>query len=401
MKYQFTQKAKDRKQELIKEFERQVKASLKERKRLHKICIDEVPLFEELLELDIEKEPHLELSRESWEVIYISHGWVKEELVINDPREFEKDDIPPFTTLSKRLRDFEHKKKNPHFINPKGDKRALYIEDMYNIDNWKSMDSRTRTSERLLKLFKEASFDLSLLDRHQTLYQHEGFFILLGLCPDDIEKKCIFQWEINATNFKDENGVLEKGGLGESGRDYDEWKWVEREFKTKKRPLSSQERSNMSENDLHNHIVVPIDIDKEQFIGWAKGLGYIKENTALRDVSKAPFKVEFAKMLYDQLLEKKCINGDLEGKWIWLKETGAYSHLVRMLHVNTIPTEYHTEESSNQIKWANLEHYIHVNYKGHPKDYKTTRQDAVIEEVVTYLLEGYNKTDRKHLDYPS
>jgi len=173
MKYQFTQKAKDRKQELIKEFERQVKASLKERKRLYKICIDEVPLFEELLEIDIEKEPHLELSRESWEVIYISHGWVKEELVINDPREFEKDDIPPFTTLSKRLRDFEHKKKNPHFINPKGDKRALYIEDMYNVDNWKRMDRRTRTSERLLKLFKEASFDLSLLDRHQTLYQHE------------------------------------------------------------------------------------------------------------------------------------------------------------------------------------------------------------------------------------
>ena len=71
-----------------------------------------------------------------------------------------------------------------------------------------------------------------------------------------------------------------------------------------------------------------------------------------------------------------------------------------MLHVNTIPTEYHTEESSNQIKWANLEHYIHVDYKGHPKDYRTTRQDAVIEEVVTYLLEGYNNTDRRHLKYP-
>ena len=58
MKYQFTQKALDRKQELIKEFERQVKASLKERKRLYKICVDEVPLFEQLLEIDTEKEPH-------------------------------------------------------------------------------------------------------------------------------------------------------------------------------------------------------------------------------------------------------------------------------------------------------------------------------------------------------
>ncbi|MDG1166357.1 MAG: hypothetical protein P8I88_03395 [Candidatus Thioglobus sp.] len=399
MKYQFTQKAKDRKQELIKEFEAQVKASRKERKRLHKICVDEVPLFEQLLELDTELEPHKDLTQESWEVVYISHGWVKEDLIIKDPREFENDDMPSFTSLAERLRDFEHKKKNPHFINPKKDKRALYIEDIYNIDNWQRMDRRTSTSERLLKVFKEASFDLSLLDRHQTLYQHEGFYILLGLCPD-IEKRYIAQWDMNATNFKDEDGFIEKGGLGESGRDYDEWKWVEREFKTKKRQLSRQERSNMSENELHNHIVVPIDIDKEQFIGWAKGLGYIKENTALRDVEEAPFKAEFSKMLYDQLIEKDCINGDLEGKWIWLKETGAYSHLVRMLHVNTIPTEYHTEESSNQIKWANLEHYIHVDYKGHPKDYRTTRQDAVIEEVVTYLLEGYNNTDRRHLKYP-
>ena len=76
MKYQFTQKAKDRKQELIKEFERQVKVSRKEKKRLHKICVDEVPLFEKLLELDTELEPHKDLSQESWEVIYISHGWV-------------------------------------------------------------------------------------------------------------------------------------------------------------------------------------------------------------------------------------------------------------------------------------------------------------------------------------
>ena len=103
MKYQFTQKAKDRKQELIKEFERQVKVSRKEKKRLHKICVDEVPLFEKLLELDTELEPHKDLSQESWEVIYISHGWVKEELVFHDPREFEKDDMPPFTTLSKIL----------------------------------------------------------------------------------------------------------------------------------------------------------------------------------------------------------------------------------------------------------------------------------------------------------
>jgi len=398
MKYQFTQKAKDRKQELIKEFERQVKASRKERKRLHKICVDEVPLFEKLLELDTELEPHKDLSQESWEVVYISHGWVREKFIGLDPREFEKDDMPVWGTLLQRMEKFEHEKKNPYFINPKGDKRALYIEDMDNIDNWQSMDRRTSTSERLLKVFKEASFDLSLLDRHQTLYQHEGYYILLGLCPD-IEKRYIVQWDMNATYFRNEDGVIEKGGLGESGRDYDEWKWVEREFKTKKRTLGQEEKRHMTEEQRHNHISVPIEINKEQFIEWAKGLGYIKENTALRDVEEAPFKVEFSKMLYDQLIEKGCINGDFEGKWIWRKETGAYSHLVRMLHANQIPTEYHTENSSSRIKWKNLNHYIDVEYDGHPKDYKTTSQDAVIEEVVTFLLEDYNNTDRRYLKY--
>mgnify|MGYP001458865611 CR=1 FL=1 len=395
MKYQLTQKAKDRKQEIIKEFETQVKVSREKRDKLHKKCIDEVPLLEQLLELDIEKEPHMELSKESWEVIYISNGWVKEEpwWLDSTKKQIEKGKQTP-ETLVKRLREFDDYEKNSHFV--KGDKRALYSQDVDNIDNWQSMKQRTRTSERLLKLFKEASFDLSLLDRHKTIYQHEGFLILLGICPSEIDKKYVIQWELNSTWFKNEDGDLGKGS-----RDYEEWEWVEREFKTKKRPLSSQERSNMSENELHNHIVVPIDIDKEQFIGWAKGLGYIKENTALRDVSKAPFKVEFAKMLYDQLLEKKCINGDLEGKWIWLKETGAYSYLVRMLHFNILPIDWHTENGKKQIKWTNLQHYIHVDYKGHPRDYKTTNEEAVIEEVVTHLLEVYNKTDRKHLKYES
>jgi hypothetical protein len=407
MKYQFTQKALDRKQELIKEFERQVKASLKERKRLYKICVDEVPLFEQLLEIDTEKEPHKDLSQESWEVVYISHGWVKEESINKKQntknkrkREFEKKDRPPWETLLQSLEKFEYEKKNPHFINPNGDKRALYIEDMDNIDNWQRMDSRTRTSERLLKVFKEASFDLSLLDRHQTLYQHEGFLILLGLCPN-IEKKYIWQWDMNSTYFRDEDGVIEKGGLGESGRDYDEWKWVEREFKTKKRTLGREEQRYMTEEQRYNHISIPIEINKEQFIGWAKELGYIKENTVLRDVEEAPFKVDFAKMLYDQLLEKECINGEFEGRWTWLKETGAYSYLVRMLHVNILPIDWHTENGKSRIKWTNLQHYIHVDYKGHPRDYKTTSEDTVIEEVVTHLLEVYNKTDRKHLDYPS
>ena len=328
-----------------------------------------------MLEIDIEKEPHLELSRESWEIIYIGHGWVKEDGLTNT------------------------KLKNPHFINPKGNKRTLYIEDMDNIDNWKRMDLRTRTSETLLKLFKEASFDLSLLDRHKTLYQHEGFLILLGLCPN-IETKYIWQWDLNATFFRNENGVIEKGGLGESGRDYDEWNWVEREFKTKKRPLGMEERRYMTEEQHYNHICVPIEINKEQFIEWAKGLGYIKESTALRDVEESPFKVEFSKMLYDQLIEKECINGDFEGKWIWRKEIGAYSYLVRMLHANQIPIDYHTSKAKKQIRWTNLQHYIHVDYSGHPKDYKTTSEEADIEEVVTHLLEGYNNTDRRYLKYP-
>jgi hypothetical protein len=34
------------------------------------------------------------------------------------------------------------------------------------------------------------------------------------------------------------------------------------------------------------------------------------------------------------------------------------------------------------------------------KDYRTTSEEAVIEEVVIHLLEGYNKEDRRYLKYP-
>jgi hypothetical protein len=392
MKYQFTQKAKDRKQEIIKEFETQVKVSREKRDKLHKKCIDEVPLLEQLLELDIEKEPHMELSKESWEVIYISNGWVKEEpwWLDSTKKQIEKGKQTP-ETLVKRLREFDDYEKNSHFV--KGDKRALYSQDVDNIDNWQSMKQRTRTSERLLKLFKEASFDLSLLDRHKTIYQHEGFLILLGICPSEIDKKYVIQWELNSTWFKNEDGDLGKGS-----RDYEEWEWVEREFKTKKEKLFPYERKKMSDKERREY-VKPIEIDKQQFIEWVKQLGYIEKNTLLRDSSKAPFKEDFAKMLYDELIAHNLITGEFKGRWAWVKETGAYSFLVRMLHKNSIPMNYHLDYPSKNIKWDNLKHYINVSYKGHPRDYKTTSMESAVEEVVTKLLTEYNNTPKEQIKY--
>ena len=52
--------------------------------------------------------------------------------------------------------------------------------------------------------------------------------------------------------------------------------------KPKKDNLAEMSRFNMSENELHNHIVVPVDIDKEQFIEWAKGLGVYQRKYCLK-----------------------------------------------------------------------------------------------------------------------
>ena len=68
---------------------------------------------------------------------------------------------------------------------------------------------------------------------------------------------------------------------------------------------------------------------------------------------------------------------------------------------NTFTLRFGFDEASEIDKLAveRNEFKIDVEYDGHPKDYKTTSQEAVIEEVVTFLLEDYNNTDRRYLKY--
>ena len=76
MQYQFPIKSRDkRKKDSILQLEKMIQVKREIRDRLYKKCVNEVPLFQKLLEINLEEEPYQEISFKSWRAIYMKHGW--------------------------------------------------------------------------------------------------------------------------------------------------------------------------------------------------------------------------------------------------------------------------------------------------------------------------------------
>ena len=54
--------------------------------------------------------------------------------------------------------------------------------------------SSQKSWEERLNLIRDASFDLKILTKFDTIYFHEAFLILLGISPDNMDRKLFFRW---------------------------------------------------------------------------------------------------------------------------------------------------------------------------------------------------------------
>jgi hypothetical protein len=397
MKYQFTQKAKDKKKETIQKLEKHLDAThwlFHEREQL---CQDEVHLLEPLLEIQDEiktlfateiPSPHYSMELmtkyyEEWETIYIKHGWEKVK--------------PSFRPI--RRPELE----NLWLPYKKGEKIASYLTETSHISLMDMSKRCFKYSGWTLKLFKDASFSLNLLELHDTLYTHEAFLILIGISPDDIEYRQIVFW---MTNY---NGDEEE--YSETFYDaYPEWKTIERQFKNRIKGVVVAGRTEKWEGlkeSENEQWIAPSEIDKQEFIRYVKDQGYIEEanKNHHRDVRKAPYDESFSKMLHKELLAKYLIrDGKHRHEWIWNTTVSngfnSFNYLGRLLALNMVPMKYWLPLDRNSVSWENLEHYI-AGVKNPKNQISMPNNARVIEDIVKKLMEGHDKrplTEYKDLD---
>jgi len=385
MKYQFTQQSQDNKKETILKLEKH----LDKRHRLfhesEQLCQDEIQLLEPLLEIQDEIQtlfatetpsPYYSMELmtkgyEEWETIYIKHGWEKVK--------------PSFRPI--RRPELE----NLWLPYKKGEKIASYLNETLHINLKDTAKSCFKYSGWTLKLFKDASFNLKLLELHDTLYTHEAFLILIGISPDDIEYQQIVLWMTNY-NGEEENSEIFYDV-------YPEWRAIERQFKNRIKGVVVTGRTEkwlgLKETENEKWIT-PSEIHTQEFIEWALRLGYIEETKSKyhRNDSKAPFERKFSELLYKELKDKQLITGEFHEKWQWQTNWNSLNYFIRLLWNNSLPREWYSRfpEQTKWPEWDLEDGVMHYFFYNETTLIRKMRSNGVvdrevdIENVVSALL---------------
>ncbi len=367
MKYQFTQKAKDKKKETIQKMEKHLDATHWLFHEHEQLCQDEVHLLEPLLEIQDEIlplfEPELPTQTisiklmtkyyEEWETIYIKHGWEKVK--------------PSFRPM------FRAELENSWLPYKKGKKIASYLTETSHISRMNQAKSCFKQSGWTLKLFKDASFNLNLLELHDALYTHEAFLILRGISPDDIEYRQIVTWMVGY-NPDDEGETFYEA--------YPEWRAIERQFKNRIKGVVVTGRTEgwlgLKETE-NEQWITPSELDKQEFIEWALPLGYIEPRQAefYRDTKYSPYDESFSMLLYDELKKARLIEGEHNEEWRWKGADKSLHWLCVDLHRHEIPKSCHIDKVKDPV-WDDFEHYFY-----YPKD-----KTPLKKQRPTVLVEG-------------
>ena len=255
-----------------------------------------------------------------------------------------------------------------------------YAEDQQQYWHWFWWYHNKDSFRKRLDLIRKASYDLDCLGHYTSLFIHEAFLIMIGVSPDNMDRKEFKNWLVG-------NITLDFEEL-----DYPETKvdWFKQDYRDFKEWQILTRRFGNEENGLD------IEIDTQDFIQWALKNGYIEEDTShYRDGRKAPYEESFSKMLHKELLANDLIKEcRQEDEWTWnIKPTNganSFNYLGRLLALNRVPIKYWLPYEKHSVSWQNLQHYI-VGVKN-PQKHTTLPANAItIENIVKKLLEEHDE----------
>ena len=263
--------------------------------------------------------------------------------------------------------------------------------------HWKKWEMYCSAWTTRIESISQSDYSLDLLNAHEKISIEEAFCILMGITPDALNEVGFLNWRlcevprflrISREKFDEQTPVGKVGimptflNIEQHLRGTKEYKQLVREFGE---PTDEQIISEGFET-----------IDTQEFIDWALKMRWIVETEPhLRANKKAPYHIDFARMLHSLLTKHKLINGEFESKWEWLSSENSLAYLVELLHQNGLPFQWHADHSHREtINWTNILHY--VDYKGKSelrKNAKYGRQgvkdENLINQVIQTLLSDY------------
>ena len=392
-------KREDLKRKTVYDFETQFLLVGAIEKRLTSEIIETIPLWEDLFSMGFEKGKD-DWEFDQWRDVYVKHGWneVKGEPRLKNDITIEESDqanwIKKGVLPDKRSEKWTEFTKEIDSVSY----RRSFPDDKQKFWAWHILNHDKASFKKRHYLVRDASFDLDCLELYSEIHLHEAFLIMLGISPDDMDRKEFFSWMLSMDLISmTEAPIPEK--LKTKFEDFKEWSILKRRFgKGKKVEKVSIEKGKTT--------LDTIEIDTKEFIEWALKNDIIEEDTAhFRDGRKAPYDESFSKMLHKELLAKYLIrDGKHHHEWIWNTTVGngfnSFNYLGRLLALNMLPMKYWLPLDRNSVSWENLEHYI-VGVKNPKNQISIPNNARVIEDIVKKLMEEHDKrplTEYKDLD---
>ena len=225
---------------------------------------------------------------------------------------------------------------------------------------WKQWQSYCSAWTTRIESISQGDYNLNLLDAHEKISIEEAFCILKGITPDALDEVGFLNWRLSEVprllrilreKFDEQIPVGELGimptflNIEQHLRGSKEYKQLVREFGE---PTDEQLLSGVFET-----------IDTQEFIEWALKMRWIMPTEPhLRTSRKPPWDIDFSHMLHSLLTKHKLIDGEFASNWKWLSSENSMAYLVEMLHLNNLPSKWHSDHPRTTINWGIILHYI-------------------------------------------
>ena len=271
-------KREDLKRKTVYDFETQFLLISAIEKRYTSEIIKTIPLCEDLFSIGFKNEKN-DWEFDQWRDVYVKHGWneVKGKPRLKNNFKIEESDQANWIKNG-QLPDKSSEKWTDFTKEIDGAScRRSFPEDKQKFWAWHIVNHDKIAFKKRHYLVRDASFDLDCLELYSDIYLHEAFLIMLGISPDDIDRKEFFSWMLSMDLLSMiADSIPNK--LKTKFEDFEEWNILKERFgKGKKVERVSIEHGKV--------ILDTIKIDTKEFMEWALKNGIIEEDTTnLRDV---------------------------------------------------------------------------------------------------------------------
>ena len=265
-------KREDLKRKTVYDFETQFLLISAIEQRFTSEIIKTIPLWDDLFSIGFDKEKD-DLEFDQWRDVYAKNGWNE---VKGEPRlknNFKIEESDQANWIKKDLLPDKSSEKWTEFTKEidGASCRRSFPDDKQKFWTWHIVNHDKIAFKKRHYLVRDASFDLNCLELYSDIYLHEAFLIMLGISPDDIDRKEFFSWMLSMDLLSMiVDSIPDK--LKTKFEDFKEWNILKRQFVKSKKV----EKVIIKNEKITLHT---IQIDTKEFIEWALKNDIIEKDT--------------------------------------------------------------------------------------------------------------------------